>query len=99
MDRNVLIERLRGYDGALRESGATALFLFGSRARGTHRPESDIDLFIDYDTDAKIPSLFRLMQIETEISEALGAPVTITTRAALHPLMKASIEQDAIRVL
>jgi uncharacterized protein len=99
MDRHVLIERLRGYDRALRESGATALFLFGSRARGTHRSESDIDLFIDYNADRKIPSLFRLMQIETEISEALGAPVTITTRNALHPLMKDSIEQDAIRVL
>ena len=99
MDRHDLIARLRGFDRALRESGATGMFLFGSRARDTHRPESDIDLFIDYNPAAKIPSLFRLMQIETEISEALGAPVTITTRNALHPLMKESIEQDAIRVL
>jgi hypothetical protein len=28
------------------------------------------------------------MQIEDEISEALGVPVTITTRNALHPLMR-----------
>jgi predicted nucleotidyltransferase len=42
--------------------------------------------------------MFRLMQIEEEISSALGIPVTITTRNALHPLMRESIKRDAIRV-
>jgi predicted nucleotidyltransferase len=54
--------------------------------------------FIDYDTETRIPNLFHLMQIEEEISEALGIPVTITTRNALHPSMKESIERDAVRV-
>lgn len=70
-----------------------------ARARDTHRPDSDLDLFIDYDPTVRIPNLFRLMQLEEEISEALGIPVTITTRNALHPLMKDSIERDAVRVL
>jgi hypothetical protein len=93
-----LIEVLRGYDAALRENGATALFIFGSRARGTERPDSDLDLFIDYDSAAKIPNMFRLMQIEEKISEIVGVPVTITTRDALHPLMRESIEREAVRV-
>jgi hypothetical protein len=93
-----LIEILKTYDGALRENGATALFIFGSRARGTERPDSDLDLFIDYNPTARIPNMFRLMQIEEKISEALGIPVTITTRDALHPLMKESIERDAVQV-
>jgi predicted nucleotidyltransferase len=38
------------------------------------------------------------MQIEDEISEALGIPVTITTRNALHPLMRDGIERNAVRV-
>ena len=42
--------------------------------------------------------MFRLMQIEQELSKALGVPVTITTRDALHPLMKENIERDALRV-
>ena len=95
---NALIERLRTYDAVLRENGATGLFIFGSRALGTERADSDLDLFIDYDPAAKIPNMFRLMQIEEKISEALGIPVTITTRDALHPLMKDSIERDAVRV-
>jgi uncharacterized protein len=93
-----VIEVLRTYDAVLRENGATALFVFGSRARGTERPDSDLDLFIDYDPTAKIPNMFRLMQIEEKISEALGVSVTITTRDALHPLMKERIERDAVRV-
>jgi uncharacterized protein len=98
MNRATLIEILRTYDAALRENGATALFIFGSRAVGTERPDSDLDLFIDYDPERKIPNIFRLMQIEEEISEALGIPVTITTRNALHPLMKNGIERQAVRV-
>ena len=56
-------------------------------------------LFIDYNPAEKIPNMFRLMQIEEKISEALGIPVTITTRDALHPLMKESIERAAVRVM
>jgi predicted nucleotidyltransferase len=98
MDRATVIEVLHEFDAALRENGATGLFMFGSRAAGTNRPESDLDLFIDYDP-SKVPRMFRLMQVEEEISKALGIPVTITTRDALHPLMKSGIERDAIRVL
>src|SRR5712691_6296559 len=63
MDRP-LIETLRRYDAALRDNGATGLFIFGSRARGTHHSDSDLDLFIDYNPAARVPNMFRLMQLE-----------------------------------
>lgn len=99
MERAALIAILLRYDAALRANGATGLFIFGSRARGSQRPDSDLDLFIDYDPAASIPNMFRLMQLEEEIAASLGIPVTITTRNALHPLMKDNIEREAVRVL
>ena len=99
MDRQALIAALKKYGAALRENGATGLFIFGSRARGAHRANSDLDLFIDYEESRKIPNIFELMKLEEEISEALGIAVTITTRNALHPLTRDSIERDAVRVL
>ena len=99
MNRSILFDTLRGYDAALRASGATGLYIFGSRARGDEQSDSDLDLFIDYDPTVRIPDMFRLMQIEEEISRTLGISVTITTRNALHPLTKGAIERDAIQVL
>ena len=58
MDQATLIEVLKTYDAALRENGATGLFVFGSRAVGTERPDSDLDLFIDYEPETKIPNMF-----------------------------------------
>jgi hypothetical protein len=46
--------------------------MFGSRALGTERSDSDLDLFIDYNPASKIPSMFRLMQIEEQISKDLS---------------------------
>lgn len=69
MDRVALITFLKTYDAALRENGATGLFMFGSRASGTERSGSDLDLFIDYDAARRIPNLFRLMQVEEQISQ------------------------------
>ena len=99
MNQTALIKALRSYDAVLRRNGATGLFIFGSRALGTERDDRDLDLFIDYDPQTKIPSMFRLMQIEEELSQSLGIPVTITTRNALHPLMRDSIEREAVRVM
>jgi len=47
MDRAALIAILKTYDAPLRNNGATGLYIFGSRARGDHRRDSDLDLFID----------------------------------------------------
>ena len=47
------------------------LALFGSQLKGTARPDSDIDLLIEFVPDAR-PTLFDLAQIEIELSQALG---------------------------
>lgn len=47
------------------------LALFGSQLKGTARPDSDIDLLVEFVPGAR-PTLLDLAQIEIELSQALG---------------------------
>jgi predicted nucleotidyltransferase len=79
MDQTRLIAKLKRYDPALHQNGATGVYIYCSSARGYLHPDSDIALFINYDSDARVPNILRLMQIEDDISQGLGVPATITT--------------------
>ena len=47
------------------------LSLFGSRLKGTARPDSDVDLLAEFEPDAR-PTYFDLAFIEEELSALLG---------------------------
>jgi hypothetical protein len=47
------------------------LSLFGSMLDGTSRADSDVDLLVEFDPDAK-PSLLTMADIELQLSELLG---------------------------
>ena len=51
MDRHDIIERIKARAKAVRALGATALYIYGSRVRGDERPDSDLDVFVDFDPD------------------------------------------------
>ena len=54
MDREEIIARLRENEAALRKRGIAHAALFGSRARGDQRPESDTDIMIEFDPAARV---------------------------------------------
>lgn len=83
---------------ALESAGIKRLYAFGSRVKGDCRPESDLDLFIEFDAALKVPSLFYLIETEQQLEAELGFPVHITTRSSLHPRMRIEIESHAERV-
>lgn len=78
--------------------GATSIYLFGSVLRGEERPDSDIDLFFDYDNTQAF-SLIELARLQRYIAAVLGADVDLMTRRSLHPLIRESVEESAQRVL
>jgi predicted nucleotidyltransferase len=47
------------------------LSLFGSTLKGSNRPDSDVDLPVEFQPDAK-PSLLTMARIEIELSSLLG---------------------------
>lgn len=96
MDRQSVIQCLKAHEPELRARGAAALYLFGSTAHGTAGPESDVDLFLDYDNPRF--SLIDQLKLEDYLKELLGARVDLATRGSLHPFLRHDIEASALRI-
>lgn len=97
MNTAELISSLSAHAEAVKGLGATALFVYGSTARNEASPQSDLDLFIDYDPASRF-NAFDLIGIKHLLEEKLHVPVDLTTRDGLHPRLRARIEQSAIRI-
>ncbi|QWR78918.1 nucleotidyltransferase family protein [Candidatus Magnetomonas plexicatena] len=54
------------------------LSLFGSYLHGTFRPQSDIDLLVEFEPE-HIPGLITLSSMELELSEIIGHKVDLRT--------------------
>ncbi len=61
-----------------RRNGIRRLALFGSVSRGEDRPESDVDLLVEFDP-RRTPGLIRLAAMELELSRLLGREVELRT--------------------
>jgi len=67
--------------------------VFGSVARGDSTRGSDIDLLVRCDEDC---SLFDLINFSESASTVLGAKVDVLSDASIDPLIKPTIEQEAV---
>jgi predicted nucleotidyltransferase len=75
----------------LKKQGARKVAVFGSYVRGEEKPESDIDIIVDF-TERK--SLLELVKIERELSESLGIKVDLLTEKSISPYLIDAIKKE-----
>lgn len=79
-----------------RKHGVRQLALFGSTLKGTARPDSDVDLLVEFDPD-RHPSYFDLAQIEEELSALLeGRRVDLRTPRELSRYFRDDVIRTAV---
>ena len=73
LDKKAIISFLKKNKSTLDSMGVLKIGLFGSFARGTQGPDSDIDFFVDLD----VPSYNKLMFLILFLEDQLGRPVDV----------------------
>ncbi len=64
------------------------LRIFGSAARGEERPDSDIDLLVDFTVPV---GFFELIELEEQLAAFFGRSVDLLTEPGLSPYFRDSI--------
>lgn len=79
----------------MKRYGVRDLALFGSTARNTAKPESDIDILVTFDGPATSERYFG---VQFYLEDLLDAPVDLVTDKALRPELRPYIEKEAVHV-
>jgi uncharacterized protein len=95
MTKQDIIARLQENEVALRSRGVAHAALFGSRARGDDRPDSDTDIMIEIDPNAHI-GVWGYAGIKEYIASLFDEPVDVVEREALKSYVRPAATADAI---
>lgn len=81
MSAQIQLDRERVADFCRRHQ-VRRLALFGSVLRDDFRPDSDVDVLVDFDPEARA-GLFEMARMEAELEELIGRKVDLRTPAEL----------------
>lgn len=70
------------------------LSLFGSARRAGFRPNSDVDLLVEFEPDAE-PTFLTLAGLQRELAEALHRKVDLVPKGGLKPLIRDEVLASA----
>lgn len=73
--------------------GIARLMIFGSVARGTAEPSSDVDVLYELQPGRRLG--WEIEDLSDELSELFGRPVDLVSRAALHERLRAAVLAEA----
>ncbi|MGH9435468.1 MAG: nucleotidyltransferase family protein [Terriglobia bacterium] len=95
MDGQAIIAKLRAHEAALRARGVSHAALFGSRARGDNRPDSDIDIMIEVDPAAPV-GVYEYVALKDYIAGLFDGPVDVVSRDGLKAYVRPAATLDAV---
>lgn len=95
MTRDEVLTVLRQHRTELEAQGVTHAALFGSLARGEEKADSDIDIMVELDPEAKV-GLFGYSGIILYIQDLFEYAVDVCDRRALKAHVRPSAERDAL---
>ena len=72
-------------------------YLFGSCARGDERPDSDVDLLVNY-TDSDSLSLMDITRIMINLGKNIHRKVDLVEDEYLKPFARESVNRDKIKI-
>jgi len=97
MNRSTALQLLTAHKPVLvARFGVVRLALFGSSARVSAKPDSDVDVLVGFD-GAATPEAFFGVQFYLE--DLFGCAVDLVTERALRPQLKPCVERDAIPIV
>ncbi len=91
-----VIATLRAHEAELHHAGIRHLSLLGSVARGDAEIDSDVDLVVELDPEARI-GLFGLGALERRLADLIGRPVDLLPEPIEKPRLRTNIDRDRRR--
>src|SRR5438270_76702 len=95
LTKDQVAERLAAHAEELRSRGVRSLDLFGSVARGDARPETDVDLLVEFD---EVPGFVGYVRLRNRLEEMLGRHVDLVMASSLHPRLRERVLREARHV-
>ncbi|MBF0135308.1 MAG: nucleotidyltransferase family protein [Magnetococcus sp. DMHC-1] len=96
MNRQEVLDLLTAHkEEMIRLFGVKHLALFGSTARGDTRPDSDVDLLVEFDGSTTVKGYFGVLDY---LEQLLGVRVDLATHAMIKPWLWAHIKKDLLHV-
>ncbi|MBK7642984.1 MAG: nucleotidyltransferase family protein [Planctomycetes bacterium] len=93
LSKSEIFRRIEEHRERLRSLGVRELGLFGSHARGDARPDSDVDLLVEFERK----SFDSYVDTKLMLEDAFGTSVDLVLADGIKPRLRAAILSEVIR--
>jgi hypothetical protein len=92
MSASEILQMLAARRDDLARMGVKSMAIFGSVVRDEARPDSDMDILVEFEGPATFNGY---MDLKFFLEDLLGRPVDLVTRKSIRPRLKERIESEA----